>query len=234
MKALILSAGQGQRMRPLNQNLPKPLLTVGEWTLLEHHLIKLKSAGINDIYINVYHLAEMIVDRIGDGSNYGVNVTYVYQDQLLGSGGDTYNALRQMILDDKNSIGNLDRGFIMISADVYSEYDYSGFNRTLAGNSLGRLLMVKSDKYPDGCRYAMDEDGFLCKKGELWNWSSIAMLKPELFADCVAGEFPLIGLFDNAVESGRMEGECYDGLWYNLGTPQDLEALKSELAASAL
>lgn len=216
MKALILSAGQSKRMQHLTTNTPKPLLEVGKHCLIEHHLIKLSQAGITEVVINTFYLGEMIQDKLGDGSRYGVKINYLPQEELLDSGGDTFRALE--LLGDEP--------FILISADIYTEFDYSKLPRDLSTDSLGRLVMVWSpEKHAKGCRYGVNSDNYLTTDGEKWNWSSIGVLHPAIFESVSSKSFPLLGVFDRAMMAGRLEGETYKGLWSNLSTPQDLQDL---------
>lgn len=240
MKALILSAGESRRMLPLTEKVPKPLLDVGDHKLLEHHLIKLNRAGITDIVINTFYLGEMIMETLGDGARYGVNISYLPQKELLDSGGDTLRALERLG----------DEPFVFISSDIYTDFDYSRFTRKLSHGSLGRLLMVWSpEKHAGGCRYALSGDGYLAmdssvqdgstinsstinssiRDGERWNWSSTGVLHPDIFKGFRHESFPLIKAFDRAVTQGRLEGEIYEGLWFNLSTPEDLGEVREIL-----
>lgn len=220
MKILILAAGEGRRMRPLTESIPKPLLKIADQTLLERHLMRLADAGFEDVLINTCYLGSMISDAIGDGARYGLKVSYLPQKKLLNTGGDTFNALKLL--------GN--EPFIFISADIYTDFDYQRLARPLSANSCGRLIMVsRTEKHPDGCQYAINHGQYLFDGGEKWNWSSMGIFHPDLFAGCAPGAFPLIDVFDRAVADEKLEGEPHEGLWFNLGTPEDLEELEGEL-----
>lgn len=225
MKALILAAGEGRRMRPLTDSVPKPLLKIGAQTLLEQHLIKLKDAGIGDILINTCYLGTMISDAMGDGSRFGLKINYLPQTELLNTGGDTFNALKLLGREP----------FICISSDIYTDFDYQLLERPLSVDSYGRLIMVsRPGKHPNGCQYAINGEQYLVDEGQKWNWSSIGIFHPDLFAESAPGAFPLIDVFDKAVAARKLEGETHQGLWFNLGTPEDMDELRTELGVSDL
>lgn len=212
-------------MRHLTSDLPKPLLRVGGKSLLEHHLAKLKAAGIEDIYINTFYLGEKIRQEAGNGSKYGVKITYINQEKLLNSGGDTFNALSTIYPQGQLSDKELEP-FFFVSADIYSDFDYGQTISDLPAGSLGRLVMVEtSDKFPDGCQYAINDDGRLLRAGKKWNWASMGVFHPKLFDGCRLQDFPLTEVFDRAVDAGQMQGEKCERLWFNLGTPEDLHEL---------
>ncbi|MDH5738461.1 MAG: sugar phosphate nucleotidyltransferase, partial [Gammaproteobacteria bacterium] len=186
----------------MTDNLPKPLLQVGEETLMAHHLRKLKKAGIEEVYINTYYLGHMISDVIGDGSDYGLQITYIPQAQLLGSGGDTLNALGHFFTQNEDPAP-----FLFVSADIFSDFDYKVLETDLPEGAMGCLVMVeRSERFPDGCQYAFGADGRLQSEGEMWNWASIAVLDPALFVGRQVAPFALLELFNQAVRDKKMLG----------------------------
>jgi MurNAc alpha-1-phosphate uridylyltransferase len=215
MKALILCAGRGERMRPLTDDTPKPLLRAGDRALIEYHLDALALAGVRDIVINLSHLGEQIRAELGDGKVYGVRI--VYSDEgprALETGGGIFNALPLL--------GSAP--FLVVNGDIWTDYPYSELPQQPAG--LAHLVMVSNPTHhPQG--------DFVLEHGKLYDkpedtrltFSGIGVYQPALFADCKPGAFPLAPLLRRAMTNDQISGEHYRGEWLDIGTPARLAEL---------
>jgi MurNAc alpha-1-phosphate uridylyltransferase len=213
--AMIFAAGRGERMRPLSDATPKPLLRVGAKMLIEHHLEKLAAIGVRDVVINTSHLAEQFPAALGDGSRWGVRIRYSYEgEKPLETGGGIKHALP--LLGDAPFIG--------VSADIVSDYDYAKLPAEPHG--LAHLVMVpnpafhpRGDFFLDGSR--LNEEGI----GERLTFANIAVYRPAFIASESATYFKLLPLYQRAMRDAKLSGERFDGYWTNIGTPGQLSAV---------
>lgn len=210
MKAMILAAGLGERMRPLTNDCPKPLIQVHGQALIEHHLRRLAAAKVDEVIINTYYLADQITNKLGDGSQYGVRIHYSNEDELLNTGGGITKALP--LLGDEP--------FIVIASDIYSEFDFASLPKQLDG--LAHLVLVDNPDYHQKGDYAL-QDNIVRLQGDKLNYAGIAVVSPKLFAGCDVKPFAIAPLFQQAIEAGQCHGQHYRGVWFNIGTPQELE-----------
>ena len=218
--AMIFAAGRGERMRPLSDATPKPLLQVGGKMLIEHHLEKLAAIGVGDIVINTSHLAGQFPAALGDGSRWGVRIRYSYEgEKPLETGGGIKHALPLLG----------DAPFIAVSADIVRDYDYARLPAEPDG--LAHLVMVPNpefhphgDFWLDGTR--LNGDG----AGLRLTFANIGVYRPALVAGETAARFKLLPMFQRAMRARRLDGERHDGFWRNVGTPPQLAALDAELA----
>lgn len=218
MKVMLLAAGEGRRMRPLSETLPKPLLKVSGKTLIEHQLDRLIEAGFDEFVINLHHLGKMIEEQLGDGRARGVKIDYSWEARPLETGGGIKRALD--LLGEEN--------FVVISADTFCDFDFKDLKRPLAENSLGRLVMVANPAHHPGGDFGLGENGRLTLQGTRLTWASIAVFCPALVRSEANEVFTLRKVFDEAVADGRLEGMKYDGYWCDVGTIERYEALKAE------
>jgi len=211
-RAMIFAAGRGERMRPLTDVTPKPLLRIGGKMLIEHHLEKLSAIGIGEVVINISHLAEQFSAALGDGSRWKLRILYSHEGPTpLETGGGIKHALP--LLGDAPFIG--------VSADIVSDYDYAKLPREPDG--LAHLVMVpnpdfhpRGDFWLDGTR--LNEDG----AGERLTFGNIGVYRPELVANEPSERFKLLPMYQRTMRDNRLGGEGYDGFWRNIGTPQQL------------
>ena len=221
--ALIFAAGLGERMRPLTDRTPKPLLSVGGKPLIVWHLEKLAAAGVNYVVINTSHLAEQFPDTLGDGARWGLRIRYAYEGPApLETGGGMLNALPLLGPEP----------FIAVSADIYSDYDYAQLPRQPEG--LAHLVMVANPAWHAGGDFvlregALGEDG----EGERLTFGNIGVYRPELVRDQPPGRFKLLPMYQHAMQLKQLGGERYDGDWHNVGTPQQLDELDQILQQRA-
>lgn len=215
--ALIFAAGRGERMRPLTDSVPKPLLRIGARTLIEHHLEKLAAIGIEDVVVNTSHLAEQFPAALGDGRRWNLRLHYSHEGaQPLETGGGMRRALALLGAAP----------FIAVSADIISDCDYARLPPEPDG--LAHLVMVRNpDFHPRGDfwldRTRLNEDG----AGERLTFGNIGVYRPELVAGEPDGCFKLLPMFQRAMHAGRLVGERHDGFWRNLGTPEQLREMEN-------
>ncbi len=237
MKAMIFAAGRGERMRPLTDTCPKPLLKVRGRPLIVWHVLNLVRAGITDIVINHAHLGHMIEDELGDGSKYGARIVYSHEPKALETAGGIANA-RHLLGEEP---------FLAISGDIYAPYfDFSQVLDALPERDmLGQPIPVEKRDIawlyltpnpwhnPEGDfglnMYSLTNDG-----NPKWNFANIGVYRPEMFDGIAPGEVMRIGpLMRTFIEQGRIGGEIYTGPWVNVGTVEQLEELNAPLAKKA-
>ena len=211
MKAMILAAGRGERMRPLTDSTPKALLRVGDQTLIEHHLHALVAAGIREVVINLAWLGSQIRDFLGDGGRYGVSIAYSDEgDSALETGGGIAKALPLLGPDP----------FWVINGDVYARFSMRP--DVLAPRALAHLLLVPNPAHNPRGDFALEGTAVSNSDGVMHTYSGIACMRPELLAGNPGGAFPLAPLLRSAAEQGRLSGEILDGIWLDVGTPERL------------
>lgn len=214
MKAMILAAGRGERMRPLTDATPKPLLRIGGQTLIEHHIHALTQGGITELVINHAHLGEQIVKALGDGDAYGVSIQYSPEpDAALETGGGVYNALPLLG----------DAPFVVVNADIWTDYRFDGLPQTPAG--MAHLVMVDNPEHHPGGDFSLSNDQLSQQGPHMLTFSGIGVYRPALFADCTPGAFPLGPLLRAAMDREEVSGEQYTGRWFDIGTPERLDAV---------
>ena len=214
MRAMILAAGRGERLRPLTDEVPKSLVEVRGESLLERHLRNVRAAGIRTVVINLGWLGDKIVERVGAGDQYGLEVIYSQEgENILETGGGIHKALPQLG----------DEPFLVVNADVYTDMPVP--NVKLATEHLGHLVMVPTPDYREHGDFNID-DG-LIRNGEhaRYTFSGVAFYRPEFFEGCEAGRFPLAPMLREAANHGHLSGSLYEGLWADVGTPERLAAL---------
>lgn len=220
MKAMILAAGLGTRMRPLTDHLPKPLLSVGGKPLIVWHIEKLASAGFTDIIINIAWLGWKIPETLGDGSQWGVKLHYSDEqgEGALETAGGIVKALP--LLNDAP--------FLVINGDVWC--DYSCEQKPLADNHLAHLILVNNPSHNPQGDFALDGLKVLNKQTDnKLTFSGIGYYHPELFAHLPYGKHPLAPLLRQAMDDGLVMGEHFTGDWRDIGTPERLSQLDQEL-----
>jgi MurNAc alpha-1-phosphate uridylyltransferase len=219
MKAMVLAAGRGERLRPLTETLPKPLLEVAGKSLIEHQLDRLKAAGIREVVINLHHLGEQIEALLGDGREQGLAITYSVEDELLETGGGIRKALPLL--------GN--EPFLVVSADTYHDIDYSEITSMLDSGMLGLLVMTANPAHHPEGDFSIDQKGVLHHDGKRLTYSGFGVLSPALFAGVTETAFKLRQVFDAAIDAGKMQGFRHDGFWCDVGTMDRYEQLLADV-----
>lgn len=223
MKVMILAAGRGNRMRPLTDSTPKPLLKVGGKALIEHHLLRLSAAGFDDIVINLAHLGEQIEQALGDGRDYGLRIRYSKEgEQGLETGGGIRHALPLLGPGP----------FMVVNGDVYTDFPFAQLGEQgLAANDLAHMVMVPNPPQHTQGDFPL-VDGRLQAQGEpRFTFSGIGLYRAALVAGIQEKAFALAPLLRDAMQAGRVSGELYRGDWQDIGTPQRLAALDEALSA---
>lgn len=226
MRALVLAAGSGERMRPLTDATPKPLLPAGGKPLIGWQLERLAAAGVRDVVINHAHLGEQLERALGDGSQWGVRIAWSREGTALETAGAVAKALP--LLGEEP--------FLLVSADIYTDFDYARLRpvaQAMGRNPQSRaahLVLVDNPPFHPGGDMGL-ADGLIRRSGPLLTYANIAVFHPALFADILPGTrlrlFPWAYRF---VDEGRVGGEHFRGTWDNVGTPAQLAELDRRLA----
>ena len=212
MKAMILAAGLGTRMRPLTLHTPKPLVPVNGQPLIVYHIEKLAKAGIKNLVINHAWLGEQIEAYLGDGSRWGVDITYSREGEPLETGGGIFKVLQ--LLSPHNE------PFIVVNGDILSSLDYQAL--LSVKTDLAHLVMVDNPAHNPNGDFALDVSGMLAEVGTRLTFSGISVLTASLFKECEAGAFPLGGLLRQAIKTGRVSAQHHKGYWVDVGTYERL------------
>lgn len=226
MKAMILAAGRGERLRPLTDETPKPLIQAGPKRLIEYLINNLVAAGFDDLVINYAHLGEQFPQTLGDGSRYNARIQYSPEmDGGLETAGGIINALP--LLNDEP--------FLVVNGDIWTDYDFEALRQFhLADNTLCHLVMVNNPPHNPTGDFAVNNDGRLSREGtEKWTFSGIAVYHPTLFTGLSNEKRPLKPLFEQAIEHQQATAEVYQGNWSDIGTIERLEALEQQLSKQA-
>ena len=211
---MLLAAGRGERLRPITDTLPKALVEVRGQSLLERHLSALREAGVTTVVINLGWHGEQIVERVGSGSRYGLNVLYSPEgDDILETGGGIHRALPMLGAEP----------FLVVNADIYTDINFSAAD--LATGDLGHVVLVPTPEHKATGDFVLDDDRVRNAPDPDLTFSGVAMYRPELFAACEPGRFPLAPLLRDAADNRRLAGSLYTGLWRDVGTPERLDAL---------
>jgi len=221
MKAMILAAGKGERMRPLTLHTPKPLVPAAGKPLIEYHLEALAKAGFTEVVINHAWLGAQIEAHLGDGQRFGLSIRYSPEGEPLETGGGIYQALPLLG----------DAPFVLVNGDIWTDYDFAALRQPLPG--LAHLVLVdnpghhgRGDFRLQGEQVVDGDDA----PGTL-TFSGISVLHPALFEGCQAGAFKLAPLLRQAMAAGRVSGERFAGQWVDVGTLErlaDVERLIAE------
>jgi MurNAc alpha-1-phosphate uridylyltransferase len=220
MRAMILAAGRGERMRPLTDATPKPLLPAGGKPLIQYHIEALAAAGVRDIVINVAWKGGMIRDALGDGRRFGVTITYSDEgDSALETGGGIFGALPLL--------GSAP--FIVVSGDIWTDYRFESLAAALSPQDLAHFVLVPNPSYHPQGDFGLDR-GRVLAEGERFTYANIGMFSPAFFDGCRPGRFALAPLMFTHAREGRTSGELYSGRWFNVGTPSELQLLHESLS----
>jgi MurNAc alpha-1-phosphate uridylyltransferase len=218
MKAMILAAGRGARMQPLTNTTPKPLLAVAGKPLITHHLQALAAAGVRDVVINTWYLGGQIIELIGDGARFGLNISYSIEDPLMDTGGGIVKALPLLGKDP----------FLVISADIFTNFPLQTLPTTPVG--LAHLVLVENPSYHLTGDFSLNKGQVtLLDAGNSLTYGNIGIFRPEFFVGAPSGPFPLGNLLRKHIADNLVTGQYYSGVWRNIGTPSELEYANSQL-----
>jgi len=220
MKAMLLAAGRGERLRPLTDALPKALVEAGGKPLIGWHLERLARAGFAEAVINVSHLGERIVERLGDGARYGMRLSYSRERERLETAGGIANAL--------GLLGPAP--FLLVNADVYCECDFSRLKQVPLGERLAHLVLVPNPPHRAKGDFSLRGGVVGEAPAPRYTYSGVALMRPELVAPVKPGDkAPLAPLLYDAAARGVLGGELYEGLWQDVGTMERLAELEKFL-----
>jgi N-acetyl-alpha-D-muramate 1-phosphate uridylyltransferase len=213
--AMVLAAGRGERMRPLSDRVPKPLLTVRGKPLIIYHLEKLSRLGVKQVVINLAWLGGQIRAALGDGARWQLQIHYSDEGaEALETGGGIFRALPWLGLQP----------FLVVNADVFTDFDFATLH--LAPEALAQLVLVANPMHHPHGDFALINGRVQEQGGARWTYAGIGLYRPELFQGCTAGRFPLLPLLRRAIAGGRLHGQVFDGLWSDVGSVERLAALQ--------
>jgi len=212
MNAMILAAGRGERMRPLTDSCPKPLLQVKGKSLIEYHLEALKRAGMQSVVINLSWLGEQIEQALGDGSRYGLKISYSYETEALETAGGIIQAL-----------GELDDEFVVVNADVFTDFDFS---RLLKLRHQAHLVLVPNPEHNSQGDFSLEQGLLSNQQQQRYTFSGIACYKKIFFDGIGSGKRALAPLLRAGAEQQQISAELFTGVWSDVGNPQRLQLLQ--------
>jgi MurNAc alpha-1-phosphate uridylyltransferase len=220
MKAMLLAAGRGERLRPLTDAVPKALVEAGGKPLIAWHLERLRGAGIKEAVINVSHLGERIVERIGDGTRFGLRISYSRERERLETAGGIAKA-RELLGPES---------FLLVNADVYCECDFAGLTKVELGERLAHLVLVPNPPHRQKGDFSLRAGIVGDEPAPRYTYAGIAVMNPALVAAVTPGhKAPLAPFLYEAAARGRLGGELYQGLWQDVGTVERLAELERQL-----
>jgi len=227
IKAIVLAAGRGERLRPITDALPKPLVTVAGKPLIVYHLEALARAGVRDVVVNLSWLPEKLRAALGDGSRYGVSITYTDEGPVaLETGGGIFNALQHLG----------PAPFLVVNGDTFTDIDFAALrakiDSDIRSGALARIVLVPNPtQHPRG-DFGLQGDQVVESETERFTYSGVGLYRPELFDGCTPGKFPLLPLLKRAIAAGQLRGELHRGEWNDVGTAERLFELDKRVKAA--
>lgn len=217
MRAMILAAGRGERLRPLTDTVPKALVEVGGKPLIVHAIERLRAAGIRELVVNLAWLGERIRERLGDGSAFDAAITYSDEDDAaLETAGGIVNALP--LLGDEP--------FWVVNADILCDYPFDG--PVLAPDDLAHLVLVDNPVYRAGGDFSLEAGRLRPPGRDTFTFAGIGLYRPEFFAGETVARKPLLPLLQRRIAEDRVSAECYGGQWHDIGTRERLAVARRE------
>jgi N-acetyl-alpha-D-muramate 1-phosphate uridylyltransferase len=210
---MILAAGRGERMRPLTDTTPKPLLQVRGKALIEWHIQRLKACGFDEIIINIAHLGEQIRKYLGDGSRYGVDILYSDERQsgALESAGAIIKALPLLGKEP----------FLVVNGDIFCDYTFDPHFEL--HDKLAHLVLVSNPQHNQKGDFGIKNKALINQGDVQYTFSGIGYYSPRLFENLALQKMPLAPLLRQGADEGRVSAQLYDGMWHDIGTPERLE-----------
>jgi N-acetyl-alpha-D-muramate 1-phosphate uridylyltransferase len=220
MKAMLLSAGRGERLRPITDTLPKPLVQVGGKPLIAWHLAALARAGVRDVVINLSWLGEQLRAALGDGREFGVRIAWSEEGPVpLETGGGIFRALPLLGAEP----------FLVVNSDIWTDRTFSGLD--LPSDAHAYLVLVPNPpQHPRG-DFGLEADVVVNRDAGRFTYCGVGLFRPEFFNGCLDGRFPLLPLLNRAIGARRVRGEVYRGQWSDVGTAERLAELDAHLRA---
>jgi len=228
MKAMILAAGRGDRMRPLTDHTPKPLLEVGGKPLIVWHIENLKQAGFSEIIINIAWLGDQIQAALGDGSQFGVSLLYS-DEQNSGALETAGGIIKALPLLCKELCKESDaEPFLVVNGDVWCDFPYTNIN-PLQHDDLAHLVLVNNPEHNPNGDFALSNSRIKEEGDNKNTFSGIGYYHPDLFQNLDKGKRPLAPLLREKMRENKVSGELFTGVWHDIGTPKRLMSLNQEL-----
>jgi MurNAc alpha-1-phosphate uridylyltransferase len=222
MKAMILAAGRGERLRPLTQTVPKPLVSVAGKALIAWHLERLAAAGCGDAVINVSHLGDLIIGRLGDGARYGLRIAYSRERELLETAGGIAQARALLGAEP----------FLVLNGDTYCEVDIARLLGVTLGERLAHLVLVPNPPHHPAGDFTLEAGMIGNAAAPRYTYAGVAVISPALVAGVQPGEkAQLAPLLRAAAGKELISGELYTGVWQDAGTVERLAELEAQLAS---
>lgn len=220
MKAMLLGAGRGERLRPITDTLPKPLVQVGGKPLIAWHLAALARAGIRDVVINLSWLGEQLRAALGDGGDFGVRIAWSEEGPVpLEAGGGIFRALPLLGSGP----------FLVVNSDIWTDLPFSGLDLPPDAHAL-LVLVPNPPQHPHG-DFGLESDLVVNRDSGRFTYCGVGLYRPEFFSGCVDGRFPLLPLLNRAIGARRVRGQLYLGQWSDVGTAERLAQLNARLRA---
>ena len=220
MRAMLLAAGRGERMRPITDSTPKPLVQVGGRPLIAWHLAALARAGIREVVINLSWLGDQVRATLGDGRDYGVSITYSDEGPVpLETGGGIFRA-----------VPLLGPGpFLVVNADIWTDIDFAAV--ALEEHAHARLLLIPNPPHHPRGDFGLEGDLVVTRDTDRYTYSGVGVYRPEFFGGCTPGGFPLLPLLNRAIAAALVRGQVHRGEWCDVGTVERLASLDARVRA---
>jgi MurNAc alpha-1-phosphate uridylyltransferase len=220
MKAMLLAAGRGERMRPITDSLPKPLVEVGGRPLIAWHLAALARAGVREVVINLSWLGEQLRAALGDGREFGVSITWSEEGPVpLETGGGIFRALPLLGSGP----------FLVVNADLWTDVDFASL--ALEDGAHARLVLIPNPPHHPRGDFGLEGDRVVSRDTDRFTYAGVGIYRPEFFHDCKPGRFPLLPLLNRAIAARLLRGQLHFGEWCDVGTAERLAKLTSRMRA---
>jgi MurNAc alpha-1-phosphate uridylyltransferase len=221
---MLLAAGRGERLRPITDTLPKPLVEVAGKPLIAYHLEALARAGVSEVVVNLSWLGERIRAALGGGERYGLRIAYSAEGpEPLETGGGIFRALPLLG----------PQPFLVVNADVWTDIDFSRC-MSLGDDADARIVLAPNPMHHPAGDFGIDEDGMVVERdSDRLTYTGIGLYRPQFFAGCSPGRFPLLPLLKRAIVARRLRGEVFRGEWHDAGSPERLAWLDAHVRARA-
>jgi N-acetyl-alpha-D-muramate 1-phosphate uridylyltransferase len=220
MKAMLLAAGRGERLRPITDSLPKPLVRVRGRPLIVWHLVRLARAGVRDVVINLSWLGEQLRAALGDGREFGVRISWSEEGPVpLETGGGILKALPLLAPGP----------FLVVSSDIWTDVDFARIR--IAPEARAHLVLIENPSHHPRGDFGLEDGWVVNRDSDRLTYANVGLYRPELFGDFGPGRFPLLSVLNRGIAARQVSGEIHRGDWCDVGTPERLADLEKRLGA---